>query len=262
MVPEPQRELGERVGRVAVPGGRRRRSTRRCRGSPSRAPGSRRRRRRSGRSPTSAWCPCGACRRPRRRRPPGSAADRRGASRRPAPGRSPASAMCLPKAVTAVRMVRTSISERCQSSATRRRPKASRSSDSRTRLSGFGSASCATRITPVCPVGCGSTSRSVSVRSMKGSRTSRSRRMLNVLGRHVLAPERGKLVRPDPARLEAQPEVQAGLLAHEELGRGVEFPLAHQDPQHAFGDQEVRVVGEAAPDPAASGCRSPRAPGW
>ena len=90
--------------------------------------------------------------------------------------------MCLPKAVTAVRMVWMSISESRQSSATRRSPKASRSSESRTRLSGFGSASCAIRITPVWPVGCGSTSRSVSARSMKGSRTSRSRRMLNSSG--------------------------------------------------------------------------------
>ena len=106
------------------------------------------------------------------------------------------------------------------------------------------------RMTPVWPVGCGRTRALGQAAVDEGVADQPVEEDGELLGRDLLAGEGGQVVGPDPARLEAQAEVEAGVLLHEELGRGVELAFADEDAQEDLGDQEVRVVGEAAADPA------------
>ena len=188
-----------------------------------RAPGSRRRRRRAAGRRTCGSRTCGACRRPRRR----GRRETRRVGEQPvagsAAGRCPARPCARPKAITAVRMVWTSRSVRCQSIATRRRPKASRSSPSVTRLSGFCACSCAMRSTPVSRrPGSGEPPRRGEVghrlahapaEQLNGERRSSDR----------CRPARRSSQRLDPVGSQPQAEVQASVLRMEALDRRVEF---------------------------------------
>ena len=173
------------------------------------------------------------------------------------------SAMCLPKAVTAVRMVWTSISESRQSSATRRSPKASRSSDEphpavrvRQRLLRHPDhAGLPGRLRQHQPVGQRPVDEGIAHQPLEED--------VELLGRHVLArrARAARRARSSAARGAARSSGRR-CSAHEELGRRVELPLAHQHPAARIRRSGSAGGRRSSARPSRRGCRSPRAPGW
>ena len=109
--------------------------------------------------------------------------------------------------------------------------------------------------------GCGRTRRSVRVRSTKGSRTSRSRRMVNSSGGIASRASAGSSFGQIQRGSRRRPKFRQACSSHEELGRGVELALADEDAQD--GTRRGRSAGgrRSSGRPSPSGCRCLRGSG-